>query len=125
MKIDVKIYGNVQNISQSEYTVKVLGSIDIISLSSKYCDQEKVLFFQSPYEGVVIEGSDLKVKDLKNGKVLISGIVFTLKLLNKEEEIAKRYNVKTCCINITEAPEEEADEEEDEDLLDDSFFDED
>ncbi len=125
MKIDIKVYGNVQNVSQSEYAVKVLGSIDTISLSSKYCDQEKVLFFQSPYKGVVIEGTDLKVKDFKNGKVIVSGIIFALKLLNKEEETVKKFNVEACCINITEVPEEETDEEEDEDLLDESFFDED
>jgi hypothetical protein len=118
MKIDVKVYGQIQKVTQTEYAVQVNGSIDTVSLGTKYCDKENVFFFQQPYSGVLIEGSDLKVKDFGNGKVLVKGIIFTLKFLNKEGEVVKRYNVETCCIRVTEVPEEEPDEEEDEDLLD-------
>ena len=125
MKIDVKVYGNVQRVTYSDYAVQIVGDIDTVSLSTKYCDQEKTLFFQNPYKRLVIEGVNLKTKEYENGKVVVKGEVFTLKFLNKEGETLKRFNVETCCINITEVPEEEADEKEDEDLLDESFFEED
>jgi hypothetical protein len=118
MKIDVKVYGKVQKVTQSEYAVQILGKIDTVSLSTKYCDQEKVFFFQNPYQGIIIEGADLKVKNFENSKVLVNGVIFSLKFLDENGETVKTYNVNACCINVTEVPEEEPEEDYDEDLFD-------
>ena len=124
MKIRVKVYGEIQKVSQSEYAVQVLGKIDTVTLDSKYCDTQSTFFFQNPYHGVVIEGVDLKTKNHENDKVVISGTVFAIKFLNEDGEAVKRYNIRTCCIEVTEVPEEDPIEE-DEDILDDSFFEQD
>ena len=121
MKIDVKVYGQIQKVTQTEYAVQINGKVDTVTLDSKYCDTQTTLFFQNPYHGLVIEGADLKTKT-QNNKVIVSGIIFTLKFLNENGEPVKRYNVETCCIKVNEVPEEEPDDEEDEDILDDSFL---
>jgi hypothetical protein len=120
MKIDVKVYGQIKKITKTEYAIQIEGSVDTVTLDSKYCDMQNTFFFQSPYHGIVIEGADLKVVKQKEDKVEVKGVVFTIKFLNENGETAKRYNVQTCCIKVEEVPEEEFDEE---DLLDEGLLD--
>ena len=107
MKIDVKVYGEIENVSQSEYAILVKGNVDTVSLSSRYCGHESVLFFEEGYEGVVIEGIDLKLMGQKKDEVKVRGNIIALKFLNEDGEVVKRFNVEVCCIKLTEVPEEE------------------
>ena len=121
MKVDVKVYGKIQKITQTEYTVYIKGLIDTVSLGAKGCNQESTLFFQEPYPGLIIEGVDLKVIEHKTDKVKVRGTVTALRFVDENGETVKKFNVETCCIRLTEVPEEEPETDEDVDFDEDLF----
>jgi hypothetical protein len=108
MKLQVKVLGQVNNISSTTTKVTVYGRINALELYNGVC-HDSYFKLPSQYASITFIGKDLEFFNFGE-EIVVSGDINELQFKENNGQIVKQYYIPECIIQLIDVDQEPEDE---------------
>jgi hypothetical protein len=108
MKLQIKVLGQVNNISSTPTKVTVYGKLSVLELHNDACHDS---YFKLPpqYASVTFIGKGLEFFNFGD-EIVVSGDVNELQFKDSKGQVVKQYYIPECIIQLIDVDQEPEDE---------------